>query len=99
MDKNGLIENVSRSINVYGPQGSGKTVNATKLAEYYNLKVILEVDNFPPNTLEVSLWNRLYLSQEPLKSLQVRKIPIEEALASIRASGIFSENPNELGRR
>lgn len=69
------------SIIIYGPPASGKTTNAARLAEHYELKHIVEEAEYnfklQPDTL--------YLSQRPIEDApkSLRQIPIDVALRSL----------------
>lgn len=41
---------MNKSIVIYGPQGTGKTLNAERIAKHFNLGRIIELDGFKDET-------------------------------------------------
>lgn len=73
-----------KHVNVYGPQGCGKTRNAEKLRKKYGCGHVIDEGRFVFGSLPVLLADAtercLVLTIEPMRGPDVTAIPFEEAL-------------------
>lgn len=70
-----------KHVNVYGPQGCGKTRNAEKLRVKYGCDVVVEADETEGKTVRPEAGKRyLLLTHWPVTHRDVTTIPFEEAL-------------------
>lgn len=71
----------NKSVLVYGPQGSGKTLHAEELRQHFGLAAVLD-DWLPGSPWPIK--DHLVLSHEPAPADMRRAIPIQSALAMLR---------------
>ncbi len=72
-----------KHVNVYGPQGCGKTRNSEKLRVKYGCHSVVDEGYLSPQAFERAIGGshrKLYLTQEPMREADVTTIPFEEAV-------------------